>query len=875
LIDTNTENSENMRINFILALLLSSGFCFGQKLPYQNPNLSSEERAKDLISRLTLEEKALLMQDQSPAIPRLGIKKFNWWSEALHGFANNDSVTVFPEPIGMAASFDDALVYRIFNAVSDETRAKYNQSQKRGQENRRFLSLSVWTPNVNIFRDPRWGRGQETYGEDPYLTSRMGISVVKGLQGPEDSKYKKLLACAKHFAVHSGPEWSRHQLNLNNVNPRDLYETYLPAFKALVTKADVREVMCAYQRLDDEPCCGNNRLLQHILRDQWGFKYLVVSDCGAVTDFFTSHKVSSDATHASSKAVLAGTDVECVWAGYAFEHLPDAVKKGLIDEDKINQSLMRVVEGRISLGEMDDDAIVPWTKIPASILNNEEHRNLALTMSRETMTLLQNKNNVLPVNKSIKKIAVIGPNADNGPMLWGNYNGTPIRTITILNGIKSKLAANAIVYDKACDLVENKVTQSYFSKTSVDGKKGFKATYWNNRDRSGDIVTSTQIANPLKLTVAGDHEFASGVKLVGFSAQYETEFEAPETEEIVFKLGATGHFELAVNGNQLIRFDNWRTLPTRVPYKVEKGKKYKIEIRYAQLNNWQANLEFDFGKELDIDFTGLINKLKGIDVVVFVGGLSTLLEGEEMPVNYPGFKGGDRTDIQLPEVQRNCLKALKAAGKKVIYVNCSGSAIGLVPETESCDAILQAWYGGESGGQAVADILFGDYNPSGKLPITFYKDTTQFPGFEDYTMKERTYRYMTSTPLFSFGYGLSYTTFSIGNASANRNQIGRNENLQLTVSISNTGKKDGTEIVQVYVRKANDASGLTKTLRGFQRINIAKSKTVNAVIDLPYSAFEFYDDNALQLKVTPGKYEIFYGNSSDAKDLKMMKINVL
>jgi beta-glucosidase len=864
-----------MKIKFILLLLLLSTYSFAQQLPYQNPNLSAEERAKDLISRLTLEEKALLMQDQSPAIPRLGIKKFNWWSEALHGFANNDSVTVFPEPIGMAASFDDALVYKIFNAVSDETRAKYNQSQKRGQENRRFLSLSVWTPNINIFRDPRWGRGQETYGEDPYLTSRMGISVVKGLQGSEDSKYKKLLACAKHFAVHSGPEWSRHQLNLNNVNPRDLYETYLPAFKALITKADVREVMCAYQRLDDEPCCGNNRLLQHILRDQWGFKYLVVSDCGAVTDFFTSHKVSSDATHASSKAVLAGTDVECVWAGYAFEHLPDAVKKGLIDEDKINQSLMRVVEGRISLGEMDDDALVPWTKIPSSILNNDEHRQLALTMSRETMTLLQNKNNVLPLNKSTKRIAVIGPNADNGPMLWGNYNGTPIRTITILNGIKSKLVANSVVYDKACDLVENKVTKSYFSNTSINGKRGFKATYWNNRDRSGDIATTTQIENPLKLTVAGDHEFASGVKLVGFSAKYETEFEAPETEEIVFKVGATGHFELLVNGNSLLRFDNWRTLPSRIPYKVEKAKKYKIEIRYAQLNNWQANLEFDFGKELDIDFSGLINKLKGIDVVVFVGGLSTLLEGEEMPVNYPGFKGGDRTDIQLPEVQRNCLKALKAAGKKVIYVNCSGSAIGLVPETESCEAILQAWYGGESGGQAVADVLFGDYNPSGKLPVTFYKDTTQFPGFEDYTMKGRTYRYMTSIPLFSFGYGLSYTTFSIGKASANKNEIGRNENLQLNIPVSNTGKKDGTEIVQVYVRKANDASGLAKTLRGFQRINVAKSKTVNAVIDLPYSAFEFYDDNALQLKVTPGEYEIFYGNSSDAKDLKMMKINVL
>ena len=864
-----------MRSNFILVLLLLSSHCFAQKLPYQNPNLSSAERAKDLISRLTLEEKALLMQDQSPAIPRLGIKKFNWWSEALHGLANNDSVTVFPEPIGMAASFDDALVYKIFDAVSDETRAKYNKAKQRGQENRRFLSLSVWTPNINIFRDPRWGRGQETYGEDPFLTSRMGVSVVKGLQGPADAKYRKLLACAKHYAVHSGPEWNRHELNLNNVNPRDLWETYLPAFKSLVQQADVRQVMCAYQRLDDEPCCGSNRLLQTILRDQWGFKHVIVSDCGAVTDFYTSHKVSSGPVHASAKATLAGTDVECVWEGYAFAKLPDAVAKGLISEDKINESLLRVLTGRFELGEMDDDAIVPWAQIPASIINNNEHRKLALTMAQQSMTLLQNKGNLLPLNKSVKKIAVIGPNAENAPMLWGNYNGTPVRTITILNGIKSKLAANSVVYDKACDLVENKVTQSYFSKTSVDGKAGFKATYWNNRDRSGNAVTTNQITNPLKLTTAGDHEFASGVKLVGFSAKYETEFEAPETEEIVFKLGATGYFELFVNGQSINQFNNWRTLPSRVPYKVEKGKKYKIEIRYAQLNNWQANLEFDFGKELDIDFTGLINKLKGIDVVVFAGGLSTLLEGEEMPVNYPGFKGGDRTDIQLPEVQRNCLKALKAAGKKVIYVNCSGSAIGLVPETESCDAILQAWYGGESGGQAVADVLFGDYNPSGKLPITFYKDTTQFPGFEDYTMKGRTYRYLMETPLFPFGYGLSYTTFSIGTANMSSTQIRNGESLKLSIPVSNTGKRNGTEIVQVYVRKVNDTNGPTKTLRGFHRIEVPAGQTSLTTITLPYTAFEFYDEKALQVKVMPGEYEIWYGNSSATKDLKMIKLSIL
>ncbi|HRI80159.1 MAG TPA: glycoside hydrolase family 3 C-terminal domain-containing protein [Cyclobacteriaceae bacterium] len=862
-----------MKLHFIAFVLLASP-CFAQQFPFQNPNLTSEQRAQDLIGRLTLEEKALLMQDQSPAIPRFGIRKFNWWSEALHGLANNNDVTVFPEPVGMAASFDDDLVYKIFNAVSDETRARYHDGLRKGQENRRFLSLSVWTPNINIFRDPRWGRGQETYGEDPYLTSRMGVSVVKGLQGPADAKYRKLLACAKHYAVHSGPEWNRHVLNLNSVSQRDLWDTYLPAFKSLVQEADVRQVMCAYQRLDDDPCCGSDRLLQTILRDNWGFKYIVVSDCGAVTDFYTSHKVSSDAVHASAKAVLAGTDVECVWAGYAYANLPKAVSMGLITEAEVNQHLLRVLIGRFDLGDMDEDAVVPWANIPSSIINNEAHRDLALTMARESMTLLVNKDNVLPLKKSLKRMAVIGPNADNEPMLWGNYNGKPVRTITILNGIKSKLPAGSVVYDKACDLVENKVTQSYFAQTQFDGKVGFKATYWNTPDLKGDVVTTDQITNPMKLTTAGDHEFASGVKLVGFSAKYETEYVAKESQEIVFKFGATGHFELLVDGKSLATINNWRTLPTRKPLQVEKGKKYKIEIKYWQLNNWQANLEFDFGKEVDIDFSGLVNKLKGIDVVVFAGGLSTLLEGEEMPVNYPGFKGGDRTDIELPEVQRNCLKALRAAGKKVIFVNNSGSAIGLVPETTSCDAILQAWYGGESGGAAVADVLFGDHNPSGKLPITFYRDSTQLPGFEDYSMKGRTYRYMTESPLFPFGFGLSYTNFQIGNAQTGKAEIAKNETLQLTLPVTNTGKRDGLEIVQVYVRKVGDDDGAVRTLRAFQRVKVAQGKTVQATISLPYQSFEFFDTASTGVKVTPGEYEIWYGNSSATRDLKKMNVTV-
>jgi beta-glucosidase len=857
----------------VLIILALPICCLAQKFPFQNPKLSSQARAKDLVSRLTLEEKALLMQDQSPAVPRLGIKKFNWWSEALHGLANNDSVTVFPEPIGMAASFDDALVYKIFNAVSDETRAKYNQAQKRGQDNRRFLSLSVWTPNVNIFRDPRWGRGQETYGEDPYLTSRMGISVVKGLQGPSDSHYKKLLACAKHYAVHSGPEWSRHTLNVNNVNPRDLWETYLPAFKALVTKADVREVMCAYQRLDDEPCCGNNRLLQTILRDQWGFKYLVVSDCGAVSDFYTSHKTSSDAIHAGATAVLAGTDVEC--AGPVYRQLPESVRRGLISEDKINQSMMRIFEGRFDLGEMDNDALVPWTKIPASIINNDEHRKLALEMAREAMTLLQNKNNVLPLSTSTSKVAVLGPNANDKRLLWGNYNGTPIRTISILDGIKTKVAENNILYDRACDLTDKTYVETAIGESSIDGKTGMKASYWNNRESTGNPVTTIQITNPIQLTTDGAHEFAPGVHLDNFSGKYETVYKASQSGEIVFRIESRGEFTLLVNGDTLYRPRRFGARTVRVPLRVEQGKSYNIVALFRQIANRPASLNFNFGREVPVKFDALIEKLKGIDVVVFAGGISSQLEGEQMPVEIPGFRGGDRTDIQLPEVQRECLKALKAAGKKVIFVNCSGSAIALAPETESCDAILQAWYAGESGGQAVADVLFGDYNPAGKLPVTFYKDTTQLPGFEDYTMKGRTYRYISSEPVFPFGYGLSYTSFEIGNAQASKASIKSNEGVALTIPVTNTGKRDGVEVVQVYVHRANDADGPSKTLRAFQRVNIAAGKTNQVAVNLSSAAFEFFDARSGKMQVMPGEYELWYGNSSSAKDLKMTKVNVL
>ena len=460
-----------------------------QNYPYQNPNLSARERAEDLCKRLTIEEKAMLMLDESPAIPRLGIKKFFWWSEALHGAANMGNVTVFPEPIAMASSWNPTLLYQVFDAASTEFRAQYNERMYRGSgQDEKFHSLSVWTPNVNIFRDPRWGRGQETYGEDPYLTSVMGTAVVKGLQGAEDAKYRKLWACAKHYAVHSGPEYTRHSVNLNDVSVRDFWETYMPAFKTLVQDAKVREVMCAYQRLDDDPCCGSQRLLQTILRDEWGFKYLVVSDCGAVSDFYESHKSSSDAVHASAKATIAGTDVECGY-GYAYRSIPEAVKRGLITEAEVDKHVIRLLEGRFDLGEMDDPSLVEWSKIPYSAMDSKEHRQLALNMARQTIVLLQNKNNILPLAKNKERIAVIGPNADNAPMMWGNYNGMPNHTITILDGIKAK--QKKIVYYPGCDLTYDQVMDCLLaSQCSFEGKKGMKGTFWNNRKMEGKPVTT-------------------------------------------------------------------------------------------------------------------------------------------------------------------------------------------------------------------------------------------------------------------------------------------------------------------------------------------------------------------------------------------------
>ena len=864
-----------MRKLFIMLTVACGLTAMAQQLPYQNPNLSAKERAIDLCSRLTLEEKAMLMLDESPAIPRLGIKKFFWWSEALHGAANMGNVTVFPEPVAMASSFNPELLYKCFDVASTEFRAQYNHRlyDLKG-EDMKMRSLSVWTPNVNIFRDPRWGRGQETYGEDPYLTSVMGDAVVRGLQGDPltgetgQHKYRKLWACAKHYAVHSGPEYTRHSANLTNVPVRDFWETYMPAFKHLVTKSDVREVMCAYQRLDDDPCCGSNRLLQTILRDEWGFKYLVVSDCGAISDFYESHKSSSSPVTASAKATLAGTDVECGY-GYAYRSIPEAVRRGLITEAEVDKHVVRLLEGRFDLGEMDDPSLVEWSKIPYSAMSTKESAKISLDMARQTIVLLQNKDNILPLKKNAEKIAVIGPNAHNEPMMWGNYNGTPNHTVTILDGIKAK--QKKIFYAPGCDLTYDKVMECHMATECMapDGKKGLRGTFWTNTDMIGKPFTTEYYTKPLAVTTNGMHVFAANLPIEDFSAKYETTFAPKEAGEYVLNVEGTGEFEVLVNGERKAFHRIWRSTPTRTVLQAKAGEKFQIEVRFQTVKTWGAGMKINIARELPIDYEQTIAQLKGISKVIFVGGIAPSLEGEEMPVNIEGFKGGDRTSIELPKVQREFLKALKAAGKQVIFVNCSGSAIALTPETVSCDAIVQAWYPGQEGGTAVADVLFGDVNPSGKLPVTFYKNDGQLPDYEDYSMKGRTYRYF-SDALYPFGYGLSYTSFEIGEATS----IVDGNSVAITVPVKNTGKRDGTEIVQLYIRNLQDADGPLKTLRAFQRVTLKAGEGKAETIRLNRESFEFWDAETNTMRVKPGSYELLYGNSSADKDLKRMTIHI-
>ncbi|MET0463536.1 MAG: glycoside hydrolase family 3 C-terminal domain-containing protein [Chitinophagaceae bacterium] len=792
--------------------------------PMWNTALPMEQRVNDVVSRLTLEEKVAQMLNATPAVPRLGIPAYDWWNEVLHGVARTPfRTTVFPQAIAMAATWDTNSLYRMADYSALEGRAVHNKAIEQGRTAERYMGLTYWTPNINIFRDPRWGRGQETYGEDPFLTASLGRAFVRGLQG-EDPRYLKAAACAKHFAVHSGPEPSRHA---DNFNPTvyDLWDTYLPAFKTLITQSNVAGVMCAYNAVNTQPCCGNDLLMNDILRKQWNFKGYVTSDCWAIDDFFKYHKTHPDATSSAIDAVLHGTDVECGQTVY--KTLVDAVNNKLITEAQLDISLRRLFTIRYQLGMFDPVSMVPYAQTPASVLESQPHQAHALKMAQQSIVLLKNTNNTLPLNKKIRKIAIVGPNADNRISVLGNYNGIPSKIATVVDGIREKLGSNVeIIYEKGVNFTNDTllVYTDLKKQFAFNGQQGFKAEYYKGRELEGSPVTTSN-----EITV--DHSWqrgdiiATGLTATNFSARYTSTFTATANGSMMLEVEADDGYRLIINGKQVI--DAWqRNRWGARTHKLEtkKDSAYQVILEYWQGDD-NANVAIRTGNFQRTDYAALTKKLSSADAIIFAGGISPQLEGEEMPVNAPGFNGGDRTSILLPAVQTNLLKALKATGKPVVFVMMTGSAIAIPWEDANLPAIVNAWYGGQSAGTAIADVLFGDYNPAGRLPVMFYKNDQDLPGFSSYAMDGRTYRYFKGTPLYPFGFGLSYTTFNYAAVKAPA-RLKKGEKLSISCKVTNTGKRNGEEVVQVYASYPG-ATGKAplRMLKGFKRVALKAGET--------------------------------------------------
>lgn len=708
-----------------------------EKIPaYQNPDLPIEERVDDLVSRMTLEEKISQLLYYSPAIGRLGINEYNWWNECLHGVARAGVATVFPQAIGMAATFSTDRIYKVASAIADEARAKYNSFQKH-EDRGIYKGLTFWTPNINIFRDPRWGRGQETYGEDPYLTGRMGVSFIKGLQG-DHPRYMKAAACAKHFAVHSGPESERHEFNAV-ASPKDLRETYLPAFRDAVKEAKVEAVMGAYNRTNGEPCCASKSLMQDILRDEWGFEGHYVSDCGAIQDFHEHHKITSGPVESAALAVNTGCDLNCGWV---YEHLTEAVKQGLVSEETIDRSVKRLYKTRFKLGMFDPEDRVPFNNIPYEVNDSDEHRQLALETARESIVLLKNKDSFLPLNRDdIKTIAVIGPNADRKEVLLGNYFGLPSKYVTVLEGIQQAV---------------NEGTRVYYAEGCALGET--PESFWGNPPTTG--------------------------------------------------------------------------------------------------------------------FAEALTAAEKSDVVIMCLGLSPDFEGEEGSVA-ESDGGGDKLSLSLPGLQLELLKVISQTGKPIVLVLLNGSPVDLNWAHENVEAILEAWYPGEEGGKAVADVIFGSYNPAGRLPVTFVKSMDQLPPFRDYSMINRTYRYLEREPLYPFGYGLSYTKFSYSNLSVSREKFSTedDEDILVSVEVENTGKYDGDEVVQLYIKDLEaSVRAPVWQLNGVKRIHLKTGEKTKLDFTLKKRQFALIDKEGKCL-LEPGKFRIYVGGQQPDRRSKELTNN--
>lgn len=843
--------------------LLLSISCFAQitnkKYPFQDYKLSFEERVNNLVSQLTLEEKVSQMLNSSPAIPRLGIPAYDWWNETLHGVARTPfKVTVYPQAIAMAATFDKNSLFKMADYSALEGRAIYNKAIELGRTNERYVGLTYWTPNINIFRDPRWGRGQETYGEDPFLTAMMGNAFVQGLQG-DDPKYLKAAACAKHYAVHSGPEPLRHVFDVDP-SAYDLWDTYLPAFQKLVVDSKVAGVMCAYNAFRTKPCCASDVLMVDILRNQWNFTGYVTSDCWAIDDFYKNHKTHPDAEAASADAVFHGTDLDC--GTDAYKALVQAVKDGKIPESQIDVSVKRLYMIRFRLGMFDPVAMVKYAQTPTSVLESDDHKAHALKMARQSMVLLKNENNMLPLNKKLKKIVVLGPNADNSIAILGNYNGIPSQLTTVLQGIKNKVGNDTeIIYEKAINFTNDTlmVYTNVKSQYSFEGKQGFKAEYYNNKDLSGQ-PEATRTETELNNVWQEGEAVIGNIRGNNFSARYSANFKATKDGSITFELNADDGYRFLVNGKEVLnawKKNRWGGKTYRLA--TQRNASYNLVIEYWQ-GGGSGYIKLNTGNLERTDFDALVNRIKDANAFVFVGGISPQLEGEEMPVNFPGFEGGDRTTIMLPSIQTKLMKSLKASGKPVVFVMMTGSAIAIPWEAENVPAILNAWYGGQAAGTAVADILFGDYNPAGRLPITFYKSDNDLPPFTDYTMDNRTYRYFKGQPLYGFGYGLSYTTFNYDQMNVPES-TSKGKNVPVSVRVSNSGKMAGEEVVQLYITN-HDTSIKTplKSLKGFSRISLKAGESKIVEFTLSPQDLSYINSKGESIQFN-GKVEISIGGS--------------
>jgi beta-glucosidase len=864
-------------LSFLLFFLVIAHTSFSQgtqqdyDYPFQNPSLVMDARVADLVARLTLEEKVAQMLNSAPAIDRLKIPAYDWWNEVLHGVARTQyRVTVYPQAIAMSATWDTSSLFHMADFSAMEGRAIYNDATSKGKNGVRYTGLTYWTPNINIFRDPRWGRGQETYGEDPFLTAMMGKAFVHGLQG-DDPKYLKAAACAKHYAVHSGPEPLRHVFDVT-VSNYDLWDTYLPAFKELVVNAKVAGVMCAYNAYAKQPCCGSDILMTDILRNQWKFSGYVTSDCWAIDDFFKNHKTHPDAATASADAVFHGTDIDCGTA--AFKSLVDAVKRGLITEKQIDVSVRRLFMIRFRLGMFDPPSMVKYANTPFSELEKPEHKALSLKMAQQSIVLLKNDNNTLPLSKKIRKIAVIGPNADNSLSVLGNYNGIPSEIISALEGIKRKVGSGVeVIYEKGTNFVNDTVFKysDISDQLAWEGKKGFQASYFTNKELSGDPVL-TRIEPAIDNNWQEGEMVADKFKAYNFSARWSSDYTATSTGAVSFEVEGDDGYRLLVDGKEALNAWARNRGGTRIyNLPVEAGKTYRLVLEYFQ-NDGKANVRLRTGNFVKSDFEALAKRMKEVDAIVFIGGISPQLEGEEMRVNQPGFDGGDRTSILLPSVQTQLMRKLKETGKPVVFVMMTGSAIAIPWESENIPAIVNAWYGGQSAGTALADVLFGDYNPAGRLPVTFYKSDSDLPDFSDYSMANRTYRYFKGQPLYGFGYGLSYTTFAYDQLKVPATAA-NGKKITVSARVTNTGKRDGEEVVELYLSHPGTAKAPIRALKGFKRIFLKAGESKLVQFELTAQNLSVNDEQGT-LKESAGKVLISIGGCQPDSKTKAAKETV-